>query len=262
METIISPNNQWIKQIVKLRQKKNRDQTGLFVVEGVRSVRDAMLAGIERAVCFICIERLSSSRTHTITAQGESLHWFFLEVDESLYKKVSNTEHGQGIVAILPKPQVDEEALLQGSGGWLVFLDAVQDPGNLGTIIRTAAASGCKGVLLGKGCADPYSEKAARSSVGSILRIPVYQNISSSFLQTLKHERNLSFIGTALAGGKDYKSVSFGTEGLFIFGNEGNGISQDILSLCDQTIYIPLKGGVESLNVSVAASVILFHYLQ
>lgn len=262
METITSINNRWVKQIGKLQQKKYRDRTGLFVIEGVRIVTDALFAGIHDGICLICAERLEDPRIDTIIKTGLPLGWLFCGMSEDIYKRVSRTEHGQGIIAIVPKPLTKEETPSIGMDGWLVFLDALQDPGNLGTIIRTAAASGCAAVLLSEGCADPYSEKAVRSSMGSLFRIPVYQNVSVSFLEALKHDSKMTLVATALDGGKDYRSVMLGEKGLFVFGNEGNGIRPAIRSLCEQTVYIPLKRGVESLNVSVAASVILFHYLR
>lgn len=262
MERITSGSNRWVKQIGKLQRKKYRDQTGLFVIEGVRIVTDALLAGIRDGICLIGADRLQDPRADLLIQTGLSLGWLFCEIDTNVYKTVSCTEHGQGIIAIVPKPLMKNKALSMETDGWAVFLDALQDPGNLGTVIRTAAASGSAAVLLGKGCADPYSEKAVRSSMGSLFRVPVYQNVDISYLKDRKQDPSIMLVATALEGGKDYRTVPLGKQGIFVFGNEGNGISPAIRALCDQTVYIPLQRGVESLNVSVAASVILFHYLR
>lgn len=132
------------------------------------------------------------------------------------------------------------------------------DPGNIGTIIRTAAAAEVKGILLTKGCTDAYSDKAVRSSMGSILRIPVYENISLEFLQDLK-KSGISFIGTALKNALPYKEANVPEDCIFVFGNEGNGISPEILAMTDFNVYIPIAG-VESLNVAIASAIILFHF--
>lgn len=260
METITSTANRWVKLVGQLKIKKYRDREGSFLMEGVRSAEDAWNQGKRDTVCFVTDDALSDPRVEALVSQAEKLHWLFLRVDEGLMKKLSGTEHGQGILAILHKEKASAASLIGPLHGRYVLLDSLQDPGNVGTIIRTAAAAGVRGVFLTEGCADPYSEKAVRSSMGSILRIPVYENLTIEDVRQLAERSGLPLIGTALTGASPYKEVENIYDALFVFGNEGNGVRDEILSLCSQKLFIPMAGTVESLNVSASAAVILFHF--
>ena len=175
---------------------------------------------------------------------------------------LSGTEHGQGILLLCRKQHHDLSELLHPLKGYYVVLDSVQDPGNMGTILRTCAAAGVKGLILTEGCTDIYAEKVVRSSMGSILRLPIYEGASIPFLKEWKQVSGLPFYGTALQNARPYKEIGPVSQAVFFFGNEGNGIREDILSLTDDNLYIPLPGHVESLNVSIAAAVILFHFVE
>lgn len=262
IEEITSRNNQWVKCALQLKQKKFRDRYGLFLMEGLRSVEDAVNQKREHCTCFLTASQLSNERCLSLLEKARALGWRILEVTDGLMKELSGTEHCQGILVMAPKNQPDPETLLQGKDGFYVLLDSVQDPGNMGTILRTAAAAGAKAVLLTKGCTDPFAEKVVRSSMGSILRIPVYENLSLDFIQRMKEETGLPLYGTALKDAVPYKTILSVSSGIFMFGNEGNGIRPELLTLADQNLYIPLAGTVESLNVSVAAAVILFHFIN
>lgn len=262
METITSTANRWVKLAAQLKMKKYRDREGLFLMEGFRSAEDAWNQGKRDTVCFVTDRALSDLRVAKLAERAQDLHWLFLRVDESLMKKLSGTEHGQGILAILKK---DEKSLRNLAGplhGRYVLLDALQDPGNVGTILRTAAAAGVRGVFLTEGCADPYAEKAVRSSMGSILRVPVYENLSLNDVKWLHEKMGLSLIGTALAGASPYREMEEAGDAVFVFGNEGNGVREEILSLCSWKLFIPMANAVESLNVSASAAVILFHFYR
>ncbi len=262
IEEITSRNNQWVKCALQLKQKKFRDRNGLFLMEGLRSVEDAVNQHIERCVCFLTEGQLENPRCRELLEEAERLHWRLLSISDGLMKELSGTEHTQGILLIVAKRQHSREDLLTAKDGFYVLLDSVQDPGNMGTILRTAAAAGAKAVLLTKGCTDPYAEKAVRSSMGSILRIPVYENLTLEDIREIKESSALPLYGTALQDAVPYKEISAPTAGIFMFGNEGNGIRSELLALADQNLYIPLAGTVESLNVSAACAVILFHFIN
>ena len=262
MEAISSRNNKWIKQALQLKQKKFRDRYGMFLMEGLRSTEDAVNQEIRDCICLIQKEQLANERVQQMIEAGEKLHWLFLSPTDDLMELLAGTEHGQGIILLVHKKEYRKENLLSQRAGYYVFLDGVQDPGNMGTILRTAAAAGADGVLLSKGCTDVYAEKAVRSSMGSILRIPVYENIEIPFVAEWKKASGMPLYGTALQQACPYKEVGDVKCGIFMFGNEGNGIRQELLSMADQNLYIPLAGTVESLNVSVACAVILFHFIQ
>lgn len=260
METITSRENRWVKMALRLKMKKYRDKEGLFIMEGLRSVEDAFRQGKRDVVCFLTREASEQPRLSALFPGAFALHWLFLLVEEPLMALLSGTEHGQGVLAILPKGAADFGKLSFPLSGHYLLLDGVQDPGNLGTLVRTAAASGCKGLFLLEGTADPYSEKAVRSSMGSILRLPVYEKLTLADAARLKAESGVPFVGTALEGGVPYRSCGAFPDAVFLFGNEGNGIRRELLALCDKKLYIPMAGGVESLNVAVSAAVICFHF--
>ncbi len=258
MERITSAANRWVKLAGQLKIKKYRDREGRFLMEGVRSGEDAAAQGRRGAVCFVTEAALQSRRVQRILDAAKNLGWLPLLVEEPLMKKISGTEHGQGMVCLFQK----EVRPLPAPGvmhGRYVLLDGVQDPGNMGTILRTAAAAGCAGVFLLEGCTDPYAEKAVRSSMGSILRIPVYDHVTVEAVRAMAEE-GIFVAGTALEGGVPYRDVLLPETAVIAFGNEGQGISPEVLALCGKKLFIPMAGTVESLNVAASAAVILFHY--
>ena len=141
METISSMNNRWVKLAAQLKIRKYREKTDLFLVEGVRSVEDAFLQGRRDAVCFVTDRALAEPRIQSLTENAGQLHWLFLRVEEAMMERLSGTAHGQGVLAILKKEKTEFTQLLEKPGGHYVLLDSIQDPGNMGTILRTADAA-------------------------------------------------------------------------------------------------------------------------
>ncbi|WP_407387737.1 TrmH family RNA methyltransferase [Allisonella histaminiformans] len=259
MELITSKTNRWVKLAEQLKHRKFRDKFSKFIMEGVRSADDARNQGIRDVVCFVTEKAYEEPRTKSIVQEAQDeLHWLVLCVPEPIMKLISGTETSQGIVLIVDKPKHSQEELDHVKGHY-VLLEKVQDPGNLGTIIRTAAAAGCRGILLTEGSTDAYSEKAVRSSMGSVLRLPVYEKLSLEDVRDIKERNHLVIVGTSLHNAMPYKESPAFADGIIAFGNEGNGMSEEMLSLCDFSLYIPIHNGVESLNVTAAAAIILFH---
>lgn len=261
-ERISSRNNRWVKLAGQLKTKKYREKNGQFLMEGVRSAEDAFRQGYRDAVCFVTEQAAGEARVQALMEAAAEAGWLFLLVGESMMKTMAGTEHGQGVLAILPMPQPDLSVLRRPLRGHYVLLDGLQDPGNMGTILRTAAAAGCRGVLLTEGCTDPYGEKAVRSSMGSILRMPIYKGLTLDDVREIRAASGLSLIGTALEGGVPYRRAGALPDAIFVFGNEGSGIRPELLALCDRKLYIPMDGGVESLNVAASAAILLFHFRE
>ena len=257
MEELTSLTNRRVKQAIELKQRKYRERYGLFVMEGTRSAEDALALGTPGVSLFVTMDAIQLSRVAALVMRAEDFGWQVFSVTEPMMRKMSSAVHGQGVLAVLPKP---ERNLVDAPSepGLYVLLDAVQDPGNMGTILRTAAAAGVKAVLLTEGTTDPYAEKAVQSSMGSILRLPIYERVTPKDLDVFLSRTELSLIGTALSGGKSYREVSCRENVVVAFGNEGAGLSEEILRRCEERLYIPMEGGVESLNVSVAAGIVLF----
>lgn len=259
-EELTSLAGRRVKQVLELKQKKYRERYGLFLMEGVRSVEDAVSQKIENGALYVTHEAAALSRVSEIIGCAKILSWDIFFVTDAIMKACSGTEHGQGIFAVLPIPKRKLSDISAAPSDTFVLLDGVQDPGNMGTILRTAAAAGVTGVILTVGSADPYEEKAVRASMGSILRLPVYTRVTLDELDEFLRRNRLPLFAMMLEGGKPYRDVSGIVGGVFAFGNEGAGISKEVAARADVKLYVPMAAGVESLNVAVCAGIVLFHF--
>lgn len=247
---ISSKNNAKIKSVRKLlTSAKERRIKGLFVVEGVRSVKEAPPESVEQL--FIS-ESLSAGGTFSV----EPYHNVEIVSDE-VYRSLSDTVTPQGVLAVVRQPSWSLDLSLYEEGCRLLLLDGIQDPGNLGTIIRTAEAAGCDMVIMSEDCADIFNPKVIRSTMGSIFRVPFFSDDLVSVIEALKAE-NIAVYGAALEDSENFYEVSFGAKTAVVIGNEGNGISRSVLNSVNARIRIPMKGQVESLNAAVSAALILY----
>ena len=202
MEFIQSKDNKTIKRIVSLGQRKNRNKYGEYIVEGIRSIRDISYNGVIKTIVMReskCkdkhIEKLLSLESM------QSIPAYIAQ--DPIFDKIDNTVHGQGIIAIVSKPKYSIESISIEDGVYIT-LDGVQDPGNLGTIIRTAVAAGVKGILLMKGTVDPFNDKTVRSTMSALHKIPVYEDVTLSMLNDLIAESNMTTYVTALDNSKPF----------------------------------------------------------
>lgn len=173
---------------------------------------------------------------------------------------LSDTVHPQGIILIAERPHYDLEAVL-GPGGQsplVVGIDAIQDPGNFGAIVRTAEAAGATGVLALRGSVDAFAPKTLRSAMGSAFRLPIVTDLEPVEIRDFAERRRLSVIATAAASAVDYTDYDWTVPSIIFFGNEGNGMRPEMMELSGHRVRIPLRAPVESLNVGAAAAVILF----
>lgn len=251
MKQIESLTNQWVKDTKKLHKKKYRDLTGHYIIEGEHSVQEAL-------------ENNASIETIVTTESGLIKYAELIKkisdgkliiVTEQIFKQLSELPTPQEILAIINKSEGTDRI-----GKKILVLDNVQDPGNVGTMIRTADAAGFDQVVLGEGCVDVYQSKVQRALQGSQFHISIVTNVDlSSWISKMKQE-NILTIATALdETAMSYKELD-GKESLaIVMGNEGQGVSQEILNQVDKKVYIPMKGRAESLNVAVAAGIVMFH---
>ena len=226
MEFIQSKDNKTIKHIVSLGQRKNRSKYGEYIVEGIRSIRDISTMGVIKAI----VIRESKCKDKNIEAllsleSMQSIPTYIAQ--DPVFDKIDNTVNGQGIVAIVSKPKHSMESISIEDGVYIT-LDGVQDPGNLGTILRTAVAAGVKGIFLMKGTVDPYNDKTVRSTMSALHKIPVYEDVTLSMLNDLIAESNMSTYVTALDNSKPYHMVAYDKRCMLILGNEGNGVTRTI----------------------------------
>ena len=198
MEFIQSKDNKTIKHIISLGQRKNRQKSGQYIVEGIRSIRDIAAMG---AVKTIVIRESKSQDKNVLDLLAlESIQSVTTYIaQDPIFDKIDNTVNGQGIVAIVSKPKHTIESISIEDGVYIT-LDGVQDPGNLGTIIRTAVAAGVKGIFLMKGTVDPFNDKTVRSTMSALHKIPVYEDVTLSMLNDLIAESNMSTYVQALCG--------------------------------------------------------------
>ncbi|MDU2066120.1 MAG: RNA methyltransferase [Sporomusaceae bacterium] len=256
-EKIQSPQNQNIKLAASLKQKKYREETGLFLVEGVRLVEEVLASDWFCESIFVADSFGGQERSAALLKQAEECSHVY-EVSEALLAKISDTREPQGIVAIVKQK---EQALPKaGANPFWVLADGIQDPGNLGTLIRTADAAGCDGVLLIQSV-DVYNPKVVRASMGSLFHLPVLSAEADLILQWLQAEQ-ISLYGTSVENAVSYYNVDWRPSCCIAFGNEGQGMSSFVKKYCDGFVHIPLIGKAESLNVSISAAVILYEALR
>lgn len=248
MERIESANNKIIKFTNSLKVKKFRKQEGLFIAEGERLVLDA-------------IKYVNPS--YIIVSENfykKDFPYKTYEVTESIFKKLSETVSPQGILAVFKTDIKNTDSITPCN---TVILNRLQDPGNLGTILRTAKAAGFDNIILDCECADIYNSKTVRSSMSALFNLNIF--LSSSLKDDIELLKNKGFtvIGTTLQSDSVnlYKG-DYEFPVAFIIGNEGAGMDKDLIDLCDKKVIIPMEDGIESLNASVAGSVVMYEILR
>ncbi|MGE6628941.1 TrmH family RNA methyltransferase [Bacillus sp. NPDC077027] len=245
MKYIESAKNAKIKQWKKLHTKKERAKTGQFLVEGKHLVEEALkMSGTVEELLVTSPEMVPQDVDQEID---------IYELSEEAFSAMTETETPQQIAAICTIPHFQEKEHKR-----VLLLDAVQDPGNLGTLIRTADAAGLDAVILGDGTVDAYNGKTLRSAQGSHFHLPILKQTLSNAILVLK-EKRIPVYGSALKEAKVYQEVPAEEAFALIVGNEGAGIDPDLLSMTDQNLYVPMYGKAESLNVAIAAAVLLYH---
>ncbi len=248
---ITSRQNDIIKQVIALCQKKVRDEQNLFIVEGYKQI--AEIPNSWKINYIITAE----GRNFLRSADRQQITTY--TVSETLFNKISRTETPQGILAVVEKKIYDMDKILKQKGIFIVC-DNLQDPGNVGTIIRTAEAFSCKGIFFSKNSADIYSEKVVRSTMGTIFNIPVFQECDLvSLIKTFK-KRNIETCALALDGSKNLQNLKLDINSVaIIVGNEAKGISEDILKIADKKIKIEMTGKAESLNAAIATGIAIYN---
>lgn len=254
MITIESKENAFFKLAKKLKDRKGRSKEQKYIIEGFRLIQEAFKAGCH-------IDSL------VVTTDGEKKIDLYLKdylkdlkiyiMEDTLFNQLTSTENPQGAIAIV----LMEDNRAELFGDFYLLCDKVQDPGNLGTIIRTAHAAGVTGIILTKGTVDIYNDKVIRSTMGSIFYTPIIHDNDLSFLAKLKDE-GFSLVATSLQESKDFFMEDLNGKIILSVGNEGNGISDEIFDMADKKVKIPMPGGAESLNVAVATSIILFERVR
>lgn len=253
MKRIESTQNALVKHWKKLVQnRRERDKSNEFVIEGLHLVEEALK---NKGILLNIMKREDIELPET----WEVEHVVITEISHAVAKEIAETEQSQGIYAHCR--QLTQEEKVYNDWTQLLFIDAVQDPGNVGTMIRTADAAGIDAVIIGKGTVDPYNPKTVRSAQGSHFNIPIVRGDLVEWIQRAK-ENNVQVIGTSLDESVHYEETNPQGKFALVMGNEGSGLSAEILARTDTNVRIPLLGKAESLNVAVATGILLYTYVE
>lgn len=238
MENITSVNNNHIKELCKLKEKKYRDSTNTYLIEGEHLIYEAYKEGILLEVLPLIGEDYSMDTKITF-------------ISKEVMKKLSSTDSIPSVIGVCSKKEEGE------IGNKLLILEDIQDPGNLGTIIRSSLAFGIDTIVLSTKTVDLYNPKVIRSTQGMMFHINIIVRDLIPFIKELKNN-SYTIYGTKVDNGINVKDIEKKDKYALIIGNEGNGMSSEIGLLCDKNLYIDMDNGVESLNAAVAASILLY----
>jgi TrmH family RNA methyltransferase len=293
MELITSVNNQRVKEVANLKQKKYRTESGTFFAEGLRAVQEAVqyadvtelfyteaeagrLDEVLKAAGNVPADTKEKSENKknanhnnagTAKKRNEAANGIRMyQVDEKVMAKLSDTKAPQGVLAVIRTPEQNLRQLRPGTASDnnapVIILDRVQDPGNLGTIIRTADAVGALGLILLEGCVDAYSPKVVRASMGSLFHLPVVQDVTAEEALTWCYRNGYEPAATALKNAQNVYKADISKKMAFLFGNEANGVAEELQAAAETRLFIPMAGLAESMNVAMAAGIILFEGLR
>jgi TrmH family RNA methyltransferase len=251
---ITSTQNPKVKQWAQLLEKSGREKYNQFLIEGVHLIEEAIQAD---ALIHTIVYRLDGSKPHDLyqATRDKSMSW--VGVSPTIFAKCTDTHSPQHVFAIVEKPDFTIEPFLERDQHLVIVVDGIQDPGNLGTIIRSADAVGASGIVLGQGTVDVFNPKTIRSTMGSIFHVPIIEVNLSELLLRVK-DKGIQFVSTSLQATQTCYEVDYRKPTWFIVGNEARGVSRSVALHADIEVIIPMPGQAESLNVAMATTVLLF----
>lgn len=267
-EVISSEQNNRVKSLKKLYSKKNRRQKGKFILEGFRIIDEALNADADFDYIFMSPYFYNS-------VDGKSLKECFVNkndinnlfiIEDKLLSKIADTSSPQGVIAVVNEPKYEMKDIFSSDNGSekLLLLDRIQDPGNMGTIIRTAVAAGIDGIIILKGSVDIYNLKVLRATMGAVFNIQLVKDVILQdffeFCSTTAKEYKL--IAADLSGDIYYHQLDYDFPFVLAIGNEANGIDEEIVNYANHLIKIPVLGGIDSLNAAIAAGIIIYKALE
>lgn len=256
---ITSPQNTRVKEWASLQEKKHRDKARKYIVEGIHLVQEALLAEADVECLAYDLDKGMPAELKGLLQSVQGME--VIGVTAAIIDKCSSTNTPQPVFAIVRKEQQAVEAILAKKDSFVVVLDGVQDPGNVGTIIRSADAAGADGVILGHGCADLYNPKTIRSTMGSMFHLPVVEGDLGEILPQAQ-DKGAMLVSTSLQGKESCYEHDFHGSQWLLIGSEGKGISPETAELVDKSIIIPMAGRAESLNAAMAATILLFEGMR
>lgn len=258
---ITSRDNQSLKLARKVRDNKVDD---LIFIEGVRLVEEALISDLLLHECFVSAEFAKSQRRMELLnalVKTDGIQLF--EVPDSIFQTLADTNHSQGVILIAKRPQngqsLIEERLKKGDGlPIVIFLYEINDPSNVGAVMRTAEAAGAEGVIISSNSSDAFSSKALRVAMGAAFRLAIWHSVDIENVLLWAREHDLRATAADTHAEKAYINIDWKTPRLLVLGSEAHGLSRSVLEKIDETINIPMENNVESLNLAVSCGVILF----
>ncbi len=258
---LTSTSNSKVKQVVNWQNKsKDRRRDGIFLVEGIKmfleapmeKIRDVYISEVLLEKCKNGQENKAEEILKRLASTG------YEEVSREVLEKMSDTQTPQGILVVLDRPEYVLEDMLKGDQTLLVILEDIQDPGNLGTILRTGEGAGITGVIMSRNTVDIFNPKTIRSTMGSVYRVPfLYTEDLEETIEEIKRN-GVAVYAAHLKGKKEYDEFSYKKATGFLIGNEGNGLKKETADLASEYLRIPMEGKVESLNASIATSLLIY----
>jgi len=254
---ISSLSNPRIKEIRSLRHRQEREQTGLFFIEGIRLVTEAVQLGADIEVLVVAPELLKSQFGQEVVRAQQEHGISCIEVTVDVFRSISVKDGPQGIGAVVRQCWDSLDQVRLTNKDYWVALDAAQDPGNIGTIMRTGDAFGSTGLILLGNCADPYDPTALRASMGAIFSQHLVKASFADFVQW-KQRHNYYVTGTSKAAPHDYREVAYRLPLVLLMGSEREGLSSEQQAICDLMVSISMVGRSDSLNLAVATGIVLY----
>lgn len=255
---ITSSNNRSIKNIIALQKRgKARKEQDVFIVEGMKMVLEIPIGSLVQL--FVAEEFLAQAEHRKSLGDIVDCHGIYYEiVADKVFREITDTQTPQGILAVVRQPHYTFQDLFsENRAAHLVILEGIQDPGNLGTILRAGEGAGVTGVVLSKGTVDIYNPKVIRATMGSIYRVPfLYTDCLEEVLEEIR--KRCTLYAAHLLGECCYEQMDYSQNTAFLIGNEANGLREETASYADQLVRIPMLGEVESLNAAVAASILMY----
>ena len=258
MQVISSKDNEIVKNVRKLKEKKYRDIENKFIVEGIKLVEEAIIENANIQLIIICEECINDG-----TLSKELLYkiakYECIYVTKKVFGLISDVKSPQGILAIIEKNNKSNK--IDYSQDIIIALDDIQDPGNLGTILRTVDSAGLNQIVISKNSADSYNPKVVRSTMGAIFRVNIIE--TDNLVETLKQVQKNKFgiVVTALDTKNSIYDIEYKNK-VIVIGNEANGVSKEVQDLANKKVKIPMLGKTESLNASVATSIMIYEYVR
>jgi len=254
---ITSLANPTVKAARALHMRKAREESGQFLAEGLKIVTEAVELGHAPRMLLYSAEAIAHPLARQARAATEAAGGEAIEVNRDILSKISRRDNPQTVLAVFDQAFAPLGALDPAAAPCWVALEAVRDPGNLGTIVRTADAAGCGGVILVGDCCDPYSVEAVRATMGSVFAVKIAKASVPEFL-AWRAAWPGSVVGTLLSAATDFRAATYAPPSLILMGNEQAGLTPELAAACDVTVKIPMRGRADSLNLAVATGVMIY----